>query len=1051
MAGSSNDGSARDGTFTNVPDALINAAADLLADHGRTAFGPVALSSPLAGGATSGTGSKSTMGNWESRAGSSKALQELTKMTGLDPVKQQMFNLADEVVLDGSRGRDINARNYNVRFYGNPGTGKTTVARLYARMLEELKVLPQAAVEETSGAALVAGGLTEIKDKLKKLEKGGVLFLDEAYQLDPAKNPLGAQVLNYLLPEMENRRGKLVVVLAGYEKPMEDQIMSFNEGLPSRFPLLFKFPDYTDQQLHDIFVGQLQSGKPVFTLDEAKYARIAAKHLGRQRDSGAPGFGNARAVRNLLEATISRQSARVLEEQRAELFPNLLLLKRDDLLGAKHLDVSRSLPLQQLEGLRGLQAVKDSVQTLLGLIRTNAELEELEKPLKDVCLNRVFLGNPGTGKTTVAGIYGGILRDLGLLSKGDVMVKVPADFIGQVLGESEKKTMAILEAARGSVLVIDEAYGLHAGSKYKDPYKEAVIDTIVAKVQGVPGDDRCVLLLGYPHQMEEMMREANPGLARRFQLAQAWMFEDYDKQDLLHIMKEAARRRYGWELGWAELSAALNTLEQERRRPNFGNAGAVNNLLSSAALKMEKRNSHLPAEQRVSASPTPEDFMSESEAAAAARAAAGEGPNAATEAVFADLIGCSTVLQKLREWQATIKASQALGKDPLDSFELNFTFVGAPGDFVTGYANQSAGKTRQMFEKALGQVLFIDEAYRLNPNIGGQFMSEQIENLLAVNPGLKSRFSERLTFPDFDKEDAVKLLKMQLDKSYGLEMSTAAAADLPVLMQKLIDAPGWSNGRDIITWMKRIFRAYSLRLDGANASRTAAGVAVADQLVTSADLRTSLDSFLASKIPQPADPAAGKSHGTGLGQSHKKQDVPGRSASLPPQSHPAFAAPQPAAQLNTANTPSTTAPPATTAADQAGSGVSGTSATDLPPQTAAAAPGGFGGLSTEFLKDVQTALEDVGYDLTSQSIMQQLASDQTVAAKLLPLLTNSTAGLDAATVVEWVRQWQQAIQEQLEVEKQLAKKKQRPVWRCAACGRYGCPVAPYIERMEDVG
>jgi hypothetical protein len=89
------------------------------------------------------------------------------------------------------------------------------------------------------------------------------------------------------------------------------------------------------------------------------------------------------------------------------------------------------------------------------------------------------------GKTTVAGIYGGILRDMGLLSKGDVVVKVPADFIGQVLGESEKKTMAILEAARGSVLVIDEAYGLHTGSKNKDPYKVNSADEAAMNPGGI--------------------------------------------------------------------------------------------------------------------------------------------------------------------------------------------------------------------------------------------------------------------------------------------------------------------------------------------------------------------------------------------------------------------------------------------------------------------------------------------------------------------------------------------------------------------------------------
>ena len=112
------------------------------------------------------------------------------------------------------------------------------------------------------------------------------------------------------------------------------------------------------------------------------------------------------------------------------------------------------------------------------------ELEEQEKPIREVTLNRIFLGNPGTGKTTVAKHYGNILKTLGMLSKGDVIIKNPHDFVGQVIGESEAKTKKILDNAKGSVLVIDEAYGLHPGGSkgYNDPYKTAVIDTIVAEV-----------------------------------------------------------------------------------------------------------------------------------------------------------------------------------------------------------------------------------------------------------------------------------------------------------------------------------------------------------------------------------------------------------------------------------------------------------------------------------------------------------------------------------------------------------------------------------------
>lgn len=126
----------------------------------------------------------------------------------------------------------------------------------------------------------------------------------------------------------------------------------------------------------------------------------------------------------------------------------------------------------------------------------------------------------------------------------------------------------------------------------------AVIDTIVAKVQGVPGDDRCVLLLGYPDQMEVLMREANPGLARRFQLQNAWVFEDYNDEDLLFILRAKALKAYSWDLGLDASRAAVKVLAMERKRPNFGNAGAVNNLLSTAALRMEARTKHLPAAQR---------------------------------------------------------------------------------------------------------------------------------------------------------------------------------------------------------------------------------------------------------------------------------------------------------------------------------------------------------------------------------------------------------------------------------------------------------------------
>ena len=168
----------------------------------------------------------------------------------------------------------------------------------------------------------------------------------------------------------------------------------------------------------------------------------------------------------------------------------------------------------------------------------NYQRELEEKSPITTSLNRVFLGNPGTGKTSVAKLYGQILADLGLLSNGEgersysvervqtmltffiiVVIKNPADFIGSVLGESESNTKNILNTTVGKVLIIDEAYMLYSGNggagNQSDMYKTAVIDTMVAEVQSVPGEDRCVLLLGYEDEIRTMFQNVNSGLSRR--------------------------------------------------------------------------------------------------------------------------------------------------------------------------------------------------------------------------------------------------------------------------------------------------------------------------------------------------------------------------------------------------------------------------------------------------------------------------------------------------------------------------------------------------------
>jgi SpoVK/Ycf46/Vps4 family AAA+-type ATPase len=258
----------------------------------------------------------------------------------------------------------------------------------------------------------------------------------------------------------------------------------------------------------------------------------------------------------------------------------------------------------------------------------------------------------GTGKTTVAKLYARILADMGLLSKSEVVMKNSSDFVGSALGTSQTITRGILAQAEGCVLVIDEAYGLDPSgggglNMSLDPYKTAVIDTIVEQVQGVPGEDRVVVMLGYREPMAKMLANANPGLARRFQMENAFNFSDYSDTSLIRIIQSTAKKQ-GMILDLDTAVFAVMQLAKAKAMPNFGNAGAVQNLLSEAKLRMAKRLS-AKGQKRTKNTLIKEDFC--------LNGIIPQGGN--EEDIFSDMVGCDEVLEKLREYRATIAAARS--------------------------------------------------------------------------------------------------------------------------------------------------------------------------------------------------------------------------------------------------------------------------------------------------------------------------------------------------------------------------------------------------------
>ena len=242
-------------------------------------------------------------------------LAELDALCGLDKVKEDvksLINLVKVRKLRQEAGLPVPPMSLHMVFLGNPGTGKTTVARLLARIYHSIGVLSKGQLVEVDRSGLVAGfvGQTALKAQ-EVIDKaiGGVLFIDEAYALTNQESPndFGQEAVEVILKNMEDHRDNLIVIVAGYTDLMKDFVHS-NPGLESRFNKYFHFEDYTGEQLAEIFRSQCKRNG--YTIDETvdKAAAEAFRIMYEQRDEN---FGNARDVRNIFETAIARQANRV--------------------------------------------------------------------------------------------------------------------------------------------------------------------------------------------------------------------------------------------------------------------------------------------------------------------------------------------------------------------------------------------------------------------------------------------------------------------------------------------------------------------------------------------------------------------------------------------------------------------------------------------------------------------------------------------------------------------------------------------------------------------
>jgi len=511
------------------------------------------------------------------------ALDELLQMNGLENVKAEIGLLIQRLQIEAARrekGLPTTAISLHMVFTGPPGTGKTAVARLYGSILRDLGVLERGHLIETDRAGLIAGfvGQTALKTRQKIADAlDGILFIDEAYALveqGGGGNDFGREAIDVLLKDMEDKRDRLVVIVAGYPDSMR-KLLASNPGLPSRFTKTIQFESYDAADL--VAISHVMAREEGLRLSP-EADPVLKNYFDRART--ATDFANARTARTVLERAREAQAARIaplITSQNVDL-DELTLADVLSAIATKMSGVPTGVSaLDELGRMTGLETVKAEIGTLISRLKVEAARRKEGLPVAPLSLHMVFAGPPGTGKTAVARLYGAILRDLGALEKGHLVETDRAGLVAGYVGQTALKTRDKIAEALDGILFVDEAYTLAEQAGAAVDFGREAIDTMLKEMED-KRDRLAVIVAGYPQQMRKFL-SSNPGLPSRF--TKIIQFASYEAAELVAITHSMARRD-GLRLSEDAEPALSSFFERARTAPDFANARTARTVLERA-------------------------------------------------------------------------------------------------------------------------------------------------------------------------------------------------------------------------------------------------------------------------------------------------------------------------------------------------------------------------------------------------------------------------------------------------------------------------------------
>lgn len=519
-------------------------------------------------------------------------------------------------------------------------------------------------------------------------------------------------------------------------------------------------------------------------------------------------------IENLLNYLRFENNLNTFNEGKYEKLKTKLLQKRIDLKDIKKIKIEELIneindksAWDRLNDFQGIDNIIEQFKKNINAIKKNKEQKRSMKIRPHMC----FKGNPGTGKTVIAEIFADILREENILSIGGLEKVTVGDLIAEHIGGTRIKTQSVCEKAKGSVLFIDEAYGINNQEGNNNFDKEAV-EVLIQFMEN--NEDSLIILAGYTEDIDTLIKEGNKGFTSRFNSNYHFNFNDYDADTLFSIAISKLKEFESSESFKTELKKVIEKMCRQKDE-NWGNARSVENLVQDILSNYYNNDNSQLDENHI-----PSDFRDKS--------------NEDMEKGFNSLdslVGLNQMKTTLNNILNSIKADKLrneITKTMNPDYKLNFVFSGNPGTgkttvarmmgkilhslqlisssevieltrdkVIQQYVGQTAPNVTKLFDKAIGKVLFIDEAYAIcnddrdlfgkeaidtivgnltKPKYMGKMVvifagySDDMQDFISKNAGLERRISYYINFEDYSNEDLWDILKLKV-KSMGLEIN----------------------------------------------------------------------------------------------------------------------------------------------------------------------------------------------------------------------------------------------------------------------------------------